>query len=157
MLGYCDAAAAAHCPPFLSSLAQICPTQGGKKDPNLSPPFKLNKPASWLLPQAARPSSTGSSVAVRRLFCARKLGCSSESSCYSRKVVFFFFLPTPNFHFSLVLISRISLERKRCLAYCSSGGEETALPFPHISSPTGVMFAHACSAIAVSFHRAAFG
>lgn len=83
-------------PLFLSSLAQICPMQGGKgkKRSNISPPLKLNKSASRLLPQAARWSSAGFSAAVPRLFCAHKLGRPSESSCYSRNGLGFFF-PSP--------------------------------------------------------------
>lgn len=140
--------------------------EGEKKRSNLSPPFKLNKSTSRPLPQAARRSSDGSSVAVRRLFCARKLGRSSESCCYSRKGSVFFFSLSPSTSTFLssspphlpVLISLISPERKRCLAYCSSEGEETALPFPFISSPTGVMFARAPppSAVPVSFREAGF-
>lgn len=99
------------------------------------------------------------------MFCARKLGRSSESCCYSRKGSVFFSLSPSTFTFlssspphTPVLISLISPERKRCLAYCSSEGEETALPFPFISSPTGVMFARAPppSAVPVSFREAAF-
>lgn len=114
-LAQCCCCTLLHCtllhnaPLFLSSVAQICPMQGGKKKRkegrkkrfNLSPPLKLNKSASRLLPQAARWSSAGFSPAVRRLFCAGKLGRSSESSCYSRNglgFLFFFLLP-PHFQF----------------------------------------------------------
>lgn len=151
-------------------MAQICPMQESKKKrSNLSPPLKLNKSASRLLPQAFCWSSAGSSAAVLRLFCARKLGRSLESSCYSRNSLGFFFSPSPLPVSFLpitaflppppVLISLISPERKRCLAYCSSEGEETALPFSFISSPTGVMFvsSRSLSATAVSFHKVAFG
>lgn len=72
---------------------------GKKKISNISPPLKLNKSVSRLLPQASHWSSAGFSAAVQTLFCAHKLGRSSESSCYSRNglVLFFFSLPTCSF------------------------------------------------------------
>lgn len=112
--------------------------EGKKKRSNLSPPFKLNKSTSRPLPQAARRSSAGSSAAVRRLFCARKLGRSSESCCYSRKgSVFFFSLPL-HFHFPFLLTpshTRIDIshlpgeEKVPCLLLIRGRRDSAALSF----------------------------
>lgn len=79
---------------------------------------------------------------------------------FSHLPIFSFLLPERLLRFHLHAYGYLlSPRRKRCLAYCSSEGEETVLPFAFISSPTGVMFACACfpSAFAASFHKVAFG
>lgn len=105
------------------ALVYVCPKSKKKRVSCSS--FQANKaPCSS---HGLLSGSKGSSVATRGLFCGCKLGQPWESWCYSRKGLF-----SSTFPLSLllipfsVLISQISLEKRRCGVYCSSKAKDSA-------------------------------